>query len=245
MKSRFKILLALILALASGFILLSLLHARSRRAVADYKQQLRAKGEKLLISELAPISLPNPSNGAPAFKAVMQHFPGSSNYPTAMAMVAPGLARIGYTNLSPGLMLEYTQNVHATLELRKALNATVFDFHLDYSLGFALPLDNLAALKKAELLASATAVEALQAGDFSEAHADLLVGADLVRLFNNEPLLISGLVRAAMARLALCATWEALQVEQWTDRELSELQTRWQDMDLFVAAEPALCAVSI
>ena len=197
--------------------------------------------KKLLVIELAPTFLPKLSNGAPALKAVVQKLPASVDPPKAMSMVAPGLARIGHTNVSPAAMLEYTQNLHAVSELRDALNAPEFDFQLDYASGAALRLDFLAHLKGAEILTSSSVLEALQAGDFSEARADLLASVDVIRMYNKEPLLISGLVRVAMARIALGATWEALQADQWEyDSQLADLQAHWQGLEFLDTTEPTL-----
>ncbi|MDB6110705.1 MAG: hypothetical protein JWR69_2455 [Pedosphaera sp.] len=240
MKRNFKILLVLCLALLAGFLVLLLPNAHSRRELTKYKEQLRAQGEKLLISELAPVFPLNPSNGAPKLISVVKNLPASQNSRQAMSMVAPGWARIGYSNVSPVAMLEYTQNLHAVSELRDALNTPVFDFHPNYFSGSAMRLDFLAHLKGAELLTSAMVVEALQAGDFSEARADLLASVDVIRRFNQEPLLISGLVRAAMAWIAVGATWEALQAEQWTDGQLAELQARWQELEFLDTAGATL-----
>jgi hypothetical protein len=240
MKRNFTILLVLCLVLVAGFLLLLMPNAHSRRELARYKEQLRAHGEKLLISELAPVFPLDPSNGAPKLISVVKNLPASQNSRQAMPMVAPGLARIGYTNVSAVAMLEYTQNLHAVSELREALNTPVFDFHPNYFSGSAMRLDFLAQLKGAELLTSAMVVEALQAGDFSEARADLLASVDVIRRFNNEPLLISGLVRAAMTWIAVGATWEALHGDQWTDGQLAELQARWQDLAFLDTAGPTL-----
>ena len=43
--------------------------------------------------------------------------------------------------------------------------------------------------------------------------------------------MISQLVRIACARIAFASTWEALQSEGWTDAQLVEMQSLWQDND--------------
>src|SRR5205823_8022650 len=62
---------------------------------------------------------------------------------------------------------------------------------------------------------------------------------DLVRVMENERLLISQLVRIAQSALTASATWEALQAEGWTDAQLMQLQERWASQEFikpFVAA---------
>ena len=56
---------------------------------------------------------------------------------------------------------------------------------------------------------------------------------DLARLYDENPLMICDDVRLALARRALNATWEALQSARWSERQLAEVQERWEDMDLF------------
>jgi hypothetical protein len=93
-------------------------------------------------------------------------------------------------------------------------------------------------LKTAEITISETAMQALHERDYSEAWPDLCAAVDLIRLHGNEPLAISQIVRYALIRIAIGATWEALQENQWSDAQLSELQSRWEATDLLSLLEP-------
>jgi hypothetical protein len=232
-KLRSKILLVLVLLLVLGFIFI-LPHGRYRHAVEAYKKELLARGEKLTIAELAPPPSTNPSNGAKVFMQFMKDYKAPTNdYPYMMRMVAPGLAQIVHTNLALADMFNYAQNLSNVAKLREILTAPVLDFDLDYSQGFDLPLAHLVKLKQAEQLTACAAMQAYYAKNFPEARADLLTAVDLVRVYTNDPLMISGLVRIAMTRIALNATSEGLQSDEWTDPQLAELQDKWQGMNLF------------
>jgi hypothetical protein len=234
LKLRSKILFILVLLLVLGFIFV-MPHGRYRHALEAYKKELLAKGEKLTIAELAPPPpSANASNGAKAFMQLMRDYkPPTNDYPYMMRMAVPGLGQVGHTNLALVDMFNYEQNLGKVAKLRDVLKAPVLNFDLDYSQGFDLPLAHLVKLKQAEQLTACAAMQAYYAKNFPEARADLLTAVDLVRVYTNDPLMISGLVRIAMTRIALNATWEGLQSDEWTGPQLAELQDKWQGMNLF------------
>jgi hypothetical protein len=236
-KRRIKIILALALLLVLGYVIL-LSSGNYRRQLEAYKQQLRARGEKLLVSEVAPPHATNTTNAAATFFGASS-FSVASALPAMMTLIGPGCAMVGHTNPAPALP-NYDQATRFVSELRAALTPPSLDFNLDYAKGFEIMFPHLARLKTAEVLATGTSIEALHRQDFQEAWQDLNAAVDLVRLYNNEPLLISGLVRVADANIAASATWEFLQSNQWTDGQLAELQAKWEAMDFFRTAEPAV-----
>jgi len=240
-KRRAKILIGVVLALGVAWLLLLLMSGKnSREKVAAYKQELRVKGEKLTIAELLPTPSTKTPNGAKVFMDASNLL--SSSYverPRMMAWIAPGVARIGHTNIGSELMFNYDSNIQRTAALRAILtNAAVLDFNPDYSKGVDLQLPHLSKLKDLEVVAAATTMQALYQKDYSEAWLDLCVATDLVRLFDNEPLAISQLVRYYITGTAMAATWEALQENEWTDAQLSELQSKWEAIDLLSLLEP-------
>ncbi len=230
----------MVLALGVAYALLLLVsHDNVRDKVAAYKKELRAKGEKLTFAELAPPPSAKTPNGAKAFTNMSNFFTSNVDPSPTMTMIAPGLARIGHTNIGAELMFSYSSNVKRTTELRAILtNAAVLDFNLAYSNVFELQLTHLSKLKAAEIVLSTTAMQALYQKDYSEAWQDLCAAVDLIRLHNNEPFAISQLVRYALIRIAIDATWEALQENRWTDAQLSELQSKWETTDLLSLLEP-------
>jgi hypothetical protein len=238
-KLRSKILLVLVLLLVLGFIFL-LPHGGYRHALEAYKQQLLARGEKLTIAELAPQPSINPSNGAKAFMQLMSNYTSPNDYPYTMRMLAPGLAATDCTNETPEMTANYEQNASKTAELHNVLNMPTLDFDLDYSRGVFILLPHLAKLKSAEHLACITTMQAFHAKNLPEAKSDLLTAVQLVRLFRNDSLEMSDLVRCTMAYIAQAATWEGLQSDKWSEAELAELQSKWDEMDFFRDSESVL-----
>jgi hypothetical protein len=248
-KRRAKILCGLIAAAVVMVVALSLQWNSSKRAVAAYKQQLLAQGEKLKVSELAPVPPAESFEAAQTFMSAMgiAHMP--SNYLPTMKLIGPGCAMVAWqqeilpedkvSNIWPGLSLELQASSSTLSNLQSALNVPVLYFDLDYSKGFGVLLYHLAKLKQAEILASVSAMAALHERKFPEAWTNLHTAVALVKLYKTEPLIISHLVRIAMAQIAISATWEFLQSDKWTDTQLAELQSNWQAVEFFNASEPA------
>ena len=171
-----------------------------------------------------------------------------TNYLPMMKMIQSGRAMVVWqqevlpedksSNIWPGLLLQVQANRDALSNLQTALDVPVLYFNLDYSQGWTLLLPHLAKLKQAEILAAAFATTALYERKFSEAWTNLHTSVVLVRRYQTEPLLISHLVRVAMAQIAVSATWEFLQSDQLTDAQLAELQSDWQEVEyLFDSSE--------
>src|SRR5947207_15949532 len=95
-----------------------------------------------------------------------------------------------------------------------------FDAGQDYSQGFKMNLQRLAALKRgAQILAPACSTE-LHQGNLTGALKNLKALHHLSGVLRNEPLLISQLVRYAIFSMAISMTWESLQESGWTDSQL-------------------------
>ena len=91
-------------------------------------------------------------------------------------------------------------------------------------------LPHLPKMKEATIyLVNATTVD-MHAGQHESALTNLLTSVRLARL-NEEPLLISQLVRVACAQIAAIATWELLQYPDWNDAQLKRMQQAWQGWD--------------
>jgi len=62
----------------------------------------------------------------------------------------------------------------------------------------------------------------------------------LLDLLEDEPLLISQLVRIAGAAIIQGGVWEALETEGWTDAQLEALQARWEKQEFMAPMGRAL-----
>jgi hypothetical protein len=251
MRRRISILLVIliVLVLLVGWAVAA--HYRAKARLARYLRQLQAAGEKVTIAQAAPTPSPEALQaGHDLFLAASYLLANGSNYPPTMRYLAPGKAVVGWQqdplansecrNVWPGLRRELAQNADALAEVRRALRAPQLDYGLDYKQGPALLLPHLARLKGAVQQLSAAVVLDLHDGDLTNGFQNLEALAHLAQSTPDEPLLISELVRISISAIAANATWEALQCRDWTDSQLSALQSIWEHMDFFAQGEGAL-----
>jgi hypothetical protein len=226
-----------------GLLALWLEHERAKARLAAFKAQLIAKGEKLAIADHVPKLPPALSNAAPDFIAAANRLTDLKFefQPSRMHLVAPGKARVTWqqaelptdkdVDIWPIVTAHVEDNRPLLAEMVVALERPEMVFNLDYTKGFNLLLPHLAKLKQsAVVLANATLVD-LRADQRANAFTNLLAGVRLTRL-QEEPLLISQLVRITCGHIAMQATWEALQYRGWSDSQLAALQTEWQGWDV-------------
>ena len=253
-RSKHRVLIS-VLALAGLAALFVVLHNfRARRALLAYKAELVAKGEKLTIDELTPpFSTEAQRAASDLVQAASQLRQGSvvpKNSPQPMEMVSPGKTRIGCkqpdirtrygTNTWDELVEDLKLNAVALEQIREALKNPQFDMNLNYKMGFLLMVPHLAKLKGVAQWLSAATLNDLHADRLNAAASDLDVLLSLANAFRDEKLIISQLVRIAIAAIAIAPTWEALQAEGWTDAQLAALQKKWQSLDFSQAMENAL-----
>ena len=249
MKTRWKILL-----IAAGFLVLlagsSLLTMRVQPAnkLEAYKKLLRDQGEKLSLSEVLPPPVPAESNSVNAVEAAFRMFGSvSEKVPDAMKMVAPGKALIGwrqpdargsdFTNSWEDFIGEAALSQPAIELLHQVLERPKLDFQLDYKKGASLLLPHLAPMKHAAQKLNAAAVYELHNGNPGEATTNILACLGLVQRNASEGLLISHLVRIAIAAIAVTPTWELLQATNVTDAQLAAVQHGWEQLDFLRDAQ--------
>lgn len=135
---------------------------------------------------------------------------------------------------SGDLKLDVESASNSLGRLHAALEFPMLDYGLDYSAGFNIHLPHLATEKAAAQWLRTASLSALYETNHAEAVQNLAALTAFAHAKRNEPLLISQLVRIAIYQIGVSATWEALQVDGWTDEQLRELQTTMQPAD-FVA----------
>jgi hypothetical protein len=237
-KKRWIILIVLVLLIAFGWYTFFVPHGSARRKLADYKKELIAKGEKLDLASVAPPHKTDVSNGASEFLRAIANWSNPNDFTPIMRIVAPGAAMVGHRNLDAEARTNYEANRLIANNVRASLKADTLDFGVGYSsLSYTTVLSHLPRIKSAAILLSQTAMQALEANDLQEAAQDLGAEADLMRLWDSEPILISSLVRMVCVRIGVATTWEGLQHAGWTDAQLAELQAKWQRVDLISSLE--------
>ncbi|MFN7141326.1 MAG: hypothetical protein ACK4UN_18520, partial [Limisphaerales bacterium] len=104
MTIRKKIALGGLLLLAVLFVLAVAAHFRAKGRLEAYYAELAASGEKFTIAALTPVLPPDP-NGAPTVLKISGTLNLAEFTPPMMNMIAPGVARVGWTQ--PDLTVEY------------------------------------------------------------------------------------------------------------------------------------------
>src|SRR5208282_488640 len=150
MSHRWKILVALGLALVAAVLIPVIRHYQLRAATEGYIAELKAKGEPMELSQVIPPPVPPEQNGASNFSKAASLLDTSwnvlgSNPPPAMRMVAPGKAMIGpiQTEIRDGKAANSWEDIASVLAqenealnlLRQITNGSTLDFGLVYSNG--------------------------------------------------------------------------------------------------------------
>jgi hypothetical protein len=226
-----------------GLLGLWLEHERAKARLAAFKADLIAKGEKLAIADHVPKLPPALSNAAPDFIAAANRLTELKPewQPARMRMVAPGKARVTWRqaelptekepDIWPFITAHVEENRPLLAEMAAALERPEMVFNLDYTKGFNLLLPHLAKHKAASVALVNAALVGLHNEQRAAALTNLLAAVRLVRL-NEEPLLISQLVRAAIGYITVAGAWEALQASGWQDGQLRALQSEWEAWDM-------------
>ena len=251
MNRRWKILItvSIVLLLLAASLWVSM-HVQPANEVELYKQQLRAKGEKLELSEVLPPPVAPQDNSVNTVNSAFEMFGfGDDRIPNAMQMVAPGKALIGwqqpdargynFTNSWDEFAAEIETDRPAIELLHQVLERPKLDFQLDYEKGASMLLPHLAPMKRAAMKLEAAATLDLHNGDTGAAATNILTLLALVHKDVRDEVLISHLVRMALVAIAITPTWELLQATNVPDAQLAAVQDSWHQLDFLSDAESA------
>ncbi len=257
MKRRLKTLLVVVAIFLIPTLWLVVSHIIAKHALEHYKAQLRAAGEKLTIDELLPPQILPEQNGAKLFARAFPYLGSEgviySNPPPAMRTIPPDKAIVGWQQpylvsyWDNGLITNTWKDLEDDLKkrapgleiLHQVAARPGFDFGTDYH-SSSLDSTNLVKIKTSALLLSAAAVSDLNRGETSSAVTNVHSLVVLISEWKDDRLLISQLVRMALAAIASTAQWELLQSTNLTDPELAMLQHDWESMDLIEPMENGL-----
>ena len=248
-KRWYKIgMLILVISLVLPFGFLMCEHVRGRVSLALYRHSLIAKGEKLTVRDLASPPAQG-ENGAPevmqALKELKEGAVLPKHYPPRMRLTPSGRAIICFrekdwsddkaTYQWDQLAEDLEANAATLGRIRAALGKPVLDNKVDLSLAPNVSFTHLAPAKALTYWFGVGCQLALHEGRTREALDDLLAEIQLPRLLAGDRILISELVRIAIAAIARTDTWEALQADGWTDDDLARVQQAWAGQ-VFMAA---------
>ena len=123
------------------------------------------------------------------------------------------------------LVDDYLQtNAPALAQAREALTRSVFRYPVDYSYGVDISLPHLARLRTLARAAALHAELSAMQGRTNEWPRDVEFDLRLAATLNNEPVMMSHLVRDTIISLASQATQRCLQYGIPADEQLKELQ---------------------
>ena len=255
LRRRIRIVLGVLLALfALLFVFLLFERIRGQVSLARYKRELVAQGEKLTFRELIP-PVPEGENGAPQILEATERLQKGSvlpnNPPPMMKLVASGRAVVGFrenewvdydnvTNHWDALAADLKANEVPLAQIRAALAKPVLNNQLDYSQGLQMTCPHIGPTLSLTKWLEAETQFALHEGRLPEALDSLVAQIHLLRLLGEDRILISELVRRAIAAIARAATWEALQADGWTDGDLARIQQAWQAEDFMAGMARSL-----
>jgi hypothetical protein len=230
-------------------------HYQWKWAVKRYQRELRAAGEELTLEKLLPPAVLPEKNGATFFHEASPALARRNellekNSPAALRMVASGKAIVSARE--PDVRSDEVTNTWEQIEkalepyqpafrsLEQILTRPVLDFPLDYNRGFGILLPHIANLKNAVQRLSAAAECDLHHGNTEAAALKIRVALALSQGLEREPLLISQLVRIALAAIVVPHTWALLQANDVTEAQLAALQSDWHKLNFLQSAEAAV-----
>ncbi len=258
MNRRRIILIVVGVALAAAILIPVIRHYQLRAATEAYIAQLKAQGEPMELVQVLPPPVPPEQNSADTFRSAAALFESDTsllqtNYAYGMKMVAPGKAMICWqqpdvrdndeTNSWEAVEMAVTQNEKSFAMLQRIVEKPAFDFQIKYEQGFdGLNFTNLylAESKRAAQRLESAALSDLHRGDTASVVGNLRAMLALVKAMRDERLVISELVRIAIANIALTVNWEVLQSTNLTDGQLAELQRDWMSLDFIRGDENAM-----
>ncbi len=257
---RFAIVIGIIVVAVTAVVFLGP-RSGNVAALAAYKAELRAQGEKLTAEELGYPRPPESSTNLDLLVSSVNQIaaslvdgvhPGSLEL---MQFVSNGRAEVAWTvpqlplRSRPGTSNTVTWEVYSAqfesdAEALDGIRAAAqnlpryfFNDPTNFSIRQTGPF---VELRKAAQWLSGDVMAALHAGQLARAWADIHALCQLAQ-FNREDLtLVSQKFRTAIAGLGLAVTWEALQAPGWSEEQLAATQLDWEAMDLVAAFEQGI-----
>jgi len=232
----------LLLLLLFAFLVFE--RVRGQISLARYQQQLIAHGEKLSPNDFVQ-RFSDSDNGAPVAIAAIERLRDGAalpnNYAPVMKVMPSGRAVVGFredkwtdgevTNDWEQVATDLNANQAILTEILAALEKPVLNNNVDLSEGVNLKFTHIAAPKKLTRWLGSGCQLALRQQKSHEALKYLLAEIRLPRIFREDRLLISELVRLAIVAIGKAETWEAMQADGWADGDLATLQKAWESQE--------------
>lgn len=241
-----------------GLCALWLGRSRGQGALAKYKAELRARGEKISWTELGFPRPPQTNDSLQQLVAAMDRMPSQLQPGLLLPMDFVGAGRV--ESCWSGPFPRFSTNASAAVaamtweqcgtvfqaaaadlaDIRAALENPPRYFINDPSKLFNQPKIPFLQQRNAAQWLSADTIRALHDHRLYEALANLHALTQLVHLHEEDPTLVSQMIRIAIAGLAQADTWEALRAEGWSEQALAALQKDWEGVELLAALESCM-----
>jgi hypothetical protein len=241
----FKLFIGLCIVTLAFTAWLFLERKRGQSALKKYEQQLIAKGEKLTFAEVVSTPGIKSRDGAIELVASSSRLqPGGlqiANSPPAMKSIASGKVLvisketgwmetgkkvIAWEHVAKGL----NTNRAVLDEIRALVRRPQLSYPINYR-GFSTLLPHLGPIKRAAQWFSASSLYNLRGGNAETAIDDIETILWLARVLEDEPIMISQLVRISIVALAIHDCWQLLQHDDISEPQLLRLQGLFNTID--------------
>jgi len=108
-----------------------------------------------------------------------------------------------------------------------------FQFDLDFSKGWGLPLPHLAGLRYLAGMFAGRAMVTLHDHNQKAAWTNLFAATRIVTGWQIEPGEVSQYMRCDCLETVYNLSWQAMQNDDWPESDLAKLQCEWESLDLF------------
>jgi hypothetical protein len=250
---RHKLVLALLFL--SAITLLFLVEERVRGGIllGRYIRRLKEQGEKMSSRDFILPPAAGENGAAEVLAAAKELTTGTvlpQSYPPRMRLTPAGHAVVGFreeqwiegkvTNHWEQLVTDLASNQVTLERIQSALAKPVLDCEFDPTLGARARFPHLSVPKTLTQWFGPRIALGLHEGKTRGTLKDLLTEIELTRLLARDGIVISELVRDAIAAVARGDTWEALQADGWTDDDLAQMQGAWERQQFAVPMVRAL-----
>jgi hypothetical protein len=177
----------------------------SSRSLAFTRQELEWAGRPMTMAQLIPPKPAGAENAAPVYLAALAKLKERQvDGQSAMDWISRGFRVLATPEELAGLQktLQDPVVIKAIGEI-EAATLKPCQFDLDYSKGAAMPLPHLQSMRSLEWVFGAKAKMQAAAGDTAGAWDTAISGVRLADALKTEPILISQLVRIAVASIAM------------------------------------------
>jgi len=218
-----------------------------------YREALRAQGEKLTYAELMGTNRPSSGASFTNFRVAVASLHGKLG-PSAFGYrieVRPGFARslcgeAGASLDTNSQWIEFNAEMVTNQVQFDALRELLQDPPEDsgavltnLTTSKLLTANYIALRIGAQWLAAATVAD-MRAGRAEEATQNLEALCALARMNRAELVLVSQMIRQAIASLGMAVTWELLQARRLDEQQLKQLAQAWDQLDLLATVESGL-----